>query len=90
MSKPFYYIWVYDAQNDEIILSHNEGIHPADTVTPTDLIGSLPSSPDTEAGYAYRIAGAWRITTEDHKEVEDPHILDLIKKQLRIEDKDQI
>lgn len=78
---PIYYLWVFDPQSDTIRIEHNEGRHPADRITHEDLARDVPH-PERVHGYAYRIGGGWRITTWEHRAVEDPHVKTLVRDAL--------
>lgn len=88
MSKPFYYLWLYDPHTDQVILEHNEDRKPAYWVTHREMIHKFPSH-DTILGYAYDIKGGWRITDWDHKKIDDPHILKEIREVLHHANKEQ-
>lgn len=78
---PTYWLWVFDPQEDKIILEHNEDRHPAHHITHKDLAELVPH-PDRIHGYAYRIHGGWRITEDDHGAVDDPHVKHLVVQAL--------
>lgn len=78
---PTYWLWVFDPQEDKIILEHNEDRHPARHITHRDLAEHV-SHPDRIHGYAYRIHGGWRITEDDHGPVDDPHVKHLVSQAL--------
>jgi hypothetical protein len=65
-------LWLYSPTSGLVTVWHNEGVHPAETLTLVDL-RRFRSEPDLEAGYAYRGAepDAWRLTTDDHESVTD-------------------
>lgn len=81
---PVYYLWVFDPQNDEVHIEHNQDRKPADHVDHADLSRRVPH-PDREQGYAYCIRGGWRVTTWEHRSVDDPHVLELVRKKLNEE-----
>lgn len=81
---PVYYLWVYDPDSDDVILEHNEDKHHADHVDHADLGRRVPH-PERVHGYAYRIKGGWRITTEDHKPIKDPHVIYEVVRKLKRE-----
>lgn len=79
---PIYYLWVFDPHTAKVHLEHNEGRHHADHVDHRDLAKRVPH-PDRVHGYAYRIKNGWRITTWEHRPVDDAHILESVRKALR-------
>src|SRR3954470_19228437 len=81
---PVYFLWVFDPHEDKVILEHNEDRHPADAVDHGHLAERVPH-PDRVHGFAYRIVGGWRITTDAHKPVDDVHIKELVRKSLENE-----
>lgn len=83
-SGPIYHLWAYDPFNDKVHLEHNEGRHRADAIDHSHLADRIPS-PDRVHGFAYRIKGGYRITSWDHRPVDDQHILKLVEKALRHE-----
>ena len=90
MSKPFYYLWAYDSHHERVILEHNDDRPKNEEVTHSNILDDLPNDPDNELGYAYRIDGGWRITNDEHDPVEDPFIVDKIKKRIQeVESLDQ-
>lgn len=80
-SKPFYYLWVFDPQEDKVIAEHNERRHPAEHIDHSHLADRVPH-PERVHGYAHRIRGGWRITDDSHRPVDDPHVLKLVKDAL--------
>jgi hypothetical protein len=81
---PIYFLWVFDPHEDKVILEHNEDRHPADAIDHGILAEKVPH-PDRLHGFAYRIKGGWRITTDDHKPVDDAHVKELVRKSLQNE-----
>jgi hypothetical protein len=81
---PLYFLWVFDPHNDEVILEHNEDRHAADHIDHGHLAERVPH-PERVHGFAYRIQGGWRITTADHRPVDDPHIKEHVRKALQKE-----
>jgi hypothetical protein len=79
---PTYYLWVFDPQEDKVHVEHNEDRHPADHVDHSHLAKRVVH-PDRIHGFAYRIRGGWRITTWEHRPVDDPHVLELVRKALK-------
>jgi hypothetical protein len=74
---PIYYLWVFDPQEDKVILEHNEGRHPAQHIDHSHLEDLVPH-PDRVHGYAYRIRGGYRVLDARHRAVEDPHVRRLV------------
>lgn len=81
-SGPVYFLWVYDPHEDKVLIEHNESRHPAEALDHRHLAERVPH-PERVHGFAYRIKGGWRITTWEHRPVDDPHILDAVTKTLR-------
>ena len=79
--EPFYYLWVFDPHTGEVTIEHNEGRHPAEHIDHTELAQRVPH-PDRIHGYAYRIGAGWRITTWEHRPVEDAYIHNQVAKEL--------
>lgn len=79
--SPLYYLWVYDPHEDKVHVEHNEGRHRADHVDHGHLAERVPH-PDRIHGFAYRIPGGWRITTWEHRPVDDVHVLKVVHKAL--------
>lgn len=85
--RPVYYLWTYEPPldhtegNGKVYMDHNEDKHPAHHMTHDELAPQV-THPDKVHGYAYSIEGGWRITDDDHKEV-DPFIVRQILKALR-------
>jgi hypothetical protein len=80
-SGPVYFLWVFDPQNDEVHVLHNENRHPAEAMDHSNLAERVPH-PDRIHGYAYRIVGGFRITDESHRPVADPHVKRLVENAL--------
>jgi hypothetical protein len=78
---PIYWLWVFDPQDDKVILEHNKDRHAAHHITHRDLEDRVPH-PERVHGYAYRIHGGWRITNIKHGAVDDPHIKHLVERKL--------
>lgn len=76
-----YYLWVFDPENDRVVLEHNYGKHRAEHVDHAEL-GRRVTHPDRVHGYAYKIVGGWRITTYEHGPVDDPHVKQKVKDAL--------
>lgn len=79
--RPTYYLWTFDPQEDRVHIDHNENKHPADHVTHDELAPQV-HHPDRVHGYAYSIKDGWRITDDDHKQV-DAHLVKLVLDALR-------
>lgn len=75
---PLYFLWVFNPDNDEVTVEHNEGRHPATHVDHGHLAERI-SSPERIHGFAYKIRGGWRVMTWEHQPVDDPHILKQVK-----------
>lgn len=82
--RPIEFLWVYDPQEAEVHLEVGKGHHPAHFPT-HHLMAKHVTHPDRQEGYAYSIMGGWRITTDDHKKLEDPFILKKVRAALRQE-----
>lgn len=78
---PFYYLWVFDPQEDKIIVEHNESRPPHEHIDHGHLAERVPH-PARVHGYAYRIRGGWRISDDNHRPVDDPHVKALVKSAL--------
>lgn len=72
-----YYRWVYSPSTGDVTLSHNHEGHPADIRFHDELNGDRDEK-DQINGYAYKVDGGWHLTDEDHKPVDDPHMLKVI------------
>ncbi len=81
---PVYHLWIFDPHEDKVHVEHNQNRKPADHVDHADLSRRVPH-PDRVQGYAYRIRGGWRVTTWDHRSVDDAHVLELIRAALNKE-----
>lgn len=81
---PVYVLWVFDPMEDTVHIDHNKGRHRALTVTHSDMNPEIVH-PGRLNGFAYRIKGGWRITTDEHKALDDPHIDKQVLKALRKE-----
>lgn len=79
---PTYYLWVFDPHEDKVHLEHNEGRHPAHRIDHSDLAERVPH-PERIHGYAYPIQGGYRITTWEHRPVEEPHVRKLVELALK-------
>lgn len=79
---PVYYLWVFDPQEDKVIVEHNEGRHPAEHIDHSHLAERVPH-PDRIHGYAHRTPNGWRITTDQHRPVDDPHVLKAVSDALK-------
>jgi hypothetical protein len=66
-------------------IHHNQGKHPAEHVTHGQL-RKVHHHPETIHGYAYKIHGGWRITDDEHRPVNDPHVVEKVIKALRVSD----
>lgn len=78
---PLYFLWVFDPDSGEVILEHNEDRHAAEHVDHGHLAERV-KHPDKVHGYAYKIRGGWRITTWDHKPVDDPFVVKQVRGEL--------
>lgn len=80
--RPDYVLWVYDASNGRLYIDHNENKHPAHHVTHDEL---APHANQTKyvRGFAYSIRAGWRITNDEHDEVEDRDAVGLVLAALR-------
>lgn len=81
---PIYWLWVFDPQTGKVVTHHNEGLHRAHTKTHKDLAPEV-IHPERLNGYAYKIKGGYRITTDDHREVKDPFISQSVLAKLKKE-----
>lgn len=79
---PVYCLWVFDPMTDRVTVDHNKGRHRAKAVTHSDMCPEV-LHPGRLNGYANKIQGGWRITTDDHKLVEDPHVIKKVRESLR-------
>lgn len=68
--RPTYLLWVYDPSKGRLYIDHNEGKRPAHHVTHDEL---APHANQTRCvrGFAYSIESGWRITDDEHDQVED-------------------
>jgi hypothetical protein len=80
--SPIYYLWVFDPVEDKVHVEHNEGRHRADHIDHGHLAERV-SHPERLHGFAYRIKHGWRITNWEHRPVDDPHVVELVRKELR-------
>jgi hypothetical protein len=80
--RPIYLLWVYDARTDRLYIDHNENKHPAHHVTHDEL---APHANQTRCvrGFAYSIKGGWRITDDEHDQVEDRNAVGAVLAALR-------
>lgn len=78
---PVYFLWVFDPQEGEVHLEHNEGRHAAEHVDHSHLAERIVH-PERVHGFAYRIRGGWRVTDWEHRPVDDPFILRKVKSAL--------
>jgi hypothetical protein len=81
MSGPIYWLWVFDPQSGKVIAEHNDGRHRAETIDHTKLAERVPH-PERVHGYAYKIAGGYRITDWDGHPVKDKYVLKQVAKAL--------
>lgn len=79
---PVYVLWVFDPMTDQVIIDHNKGRNRALTKTHADIAPEV-IHPSRLNGYAYRIRGGWRLTSDDHKEVSDPHVVRRVDQALK-------
>ena len=79
--SPMYYLWVFDPETGQVVVTHNEGVEPVEHQDHDDL-AQLVKHPNRLHGYAYRIRGGWRITDWEHKPVGDPYITKQVVKSL--------
>jgi hypothetical protein len=82
---PVYHFWVFHPEDDSVSIHHNRGKHPAEHVTHGQL-RKVHHHPETIHGYAYKIHGGWRITDDEHRPVNDPHVVEKVIKALRVSD----
>ena len=80
--RPLEYLWVYDPEEDRIHLENGKHEHPAHFPTHGSMVTHV-THPDRQEGYAYSIVDGWRITNDDHRKIDDPHMLKLIRAALR-------
>lgn len=81
MTTPLYYKFVFNGEDATVILAHNHEDHPAHVRTHEDLKKEYGEG--LHHGYAYRIGNGWRITTEDHKPLEDKFIITQVVRAIR-------
>jgi hypothetical protein len=80
--RPLYQLWCFDPQTSEVHMDHNQDKEPAHHVLHRDIGGHI-HHPDKVQGYAYSIKNGWRITNDEHKEVQDPFIVNRVMAKLR-------
>jgi hypothetical protein len=79
---PLYLLWVFDPQDDKVILEHNDDRPRAEAVTHDDMAVEV-THPSRINGYVYKIKGGWRITDDEHRPLTDPHVKAQVEKALR-------
>jgi hypothetical protein len=72
--KVIYQRFAYSPSTGQVTTSHNHEGHPALLSLHEDL-KQQRSEQDLILGYAYRTASGWRLTDENNKAIEDPHII---------------
>lgn len=82
---PVYHLWVFHPEDDTVSIHHNKGRHPAEHVTHGQL-RQENHHPETVHGYAYRIHRGWRITDDENRSIQDPHVIEKVIKALRLSD----
>lgn len=70
---PIYYRFVFSPKGG-VSLVDNDTTHPAWTPYHRDIAGASGEA-NLIHGFAYRIGDGWRLTTEEHKPVHDPHVV---------------
>lgn len=80
-SGPVYYLWVFDPHTGAVHVEHNEGRHKAEHLDHGHMAEKV-QHPERIHGFAYRIKGGWRITTWEHRAVDDPFIFNAVKRAL--------
>lgn len=81
---PLYWLWTFDPQDGKVVITHNEDRHRAHAVTHQELAPEV-THPERLNGYAYKIRDGYRITTDEHRPVEDPFILKQVLTALKQE-----
>lgn len=71
---PIYWLWVFDPESGHVTIHHNEDSSRAEAKT-HDEVAPEVTHPGRLNGYAYKIQGGYRITTDDHKKLEDPFVV---------------
>ena len=82
---PIYWLWTFDPIHDRVTITHNEDRPRALAATHDDLAPEV-THPGRIDGYAYKIQGGYRITNDEHRKIDDPHIVQLVRRAL-IEEK---
>lgn len=83
--RPIYFLFTFDPTDGQVYLDHTEDKHPADVLTHRNLAPHV-THPERVHGYAYSIEGGWRLTTDEHRKIEDPYIERRVLKALRQEE----
>lgn len=83
---PIYHLWVFDPMNGQVTITHNEDRPRAQAFTHDDFATEV-THPNRVSGYAYKIQGGYRITDDEHRKVEDPHIIQQVRRALNQETK---
>ena len=87
-TRPIYYLWAYNPQDASVVITHNEDSPESKAVT-HDELAPENKHPGRLNGYAYSIKGGYRITDEDGHKIEDPFVIEQIRKAIREEVKEK-
>ncbi len=79
--RPLYTLFVFDPDTGKATIEAND-CHPARAKTHGELCPEV-DHPGRIDGYAYKIKRGWRITDDDHKEIEDHFVVAQVLKALR-------
>ncbi len=87
-SGPVYWLWVYDPVANRVTVEDNEDRPRANHLTHEDIEPQATHEARMQ-GYAYKIKGGYRITDDQHTEVEDPYVVKLVVAALNKEKQTQ-
>lgn len=79
---PIYWLWSFDPTDGHVVVHSNDGAPRAQAKTHDELAPEI-THPERLNGYAYKIQGGYRITTDDHKKLEDPYVVKAVLSALK-------
>lgn len=79
---PNYYRWLFDPATAGVELAHNYEDHPGKVRMHSDLAADFQIK-DGYHGYAFRLAGGWRICDWDFQPVADPFMVTRIIQSIK-------
>lgn len=76
-----YYRWAYSPTTGDATIAHNHEGHPTDIRFHSDMAEERPEN-DLLFGFANRTETGWKITSDDSREIDDPHLIEAVERAI--------